>query len=92
MHGQARHLPPDAQAPHLPRPVILDAQLRLDPGCKLLANYARGGARRPWVLCTPSNDAYPAWQARFSALERAGATILMLPHAQDGVYGVMRLC
>ncbi|KAL4258169.1 2,5-diamino-6-ribosylamino-4(3H)-pyrimidinone 5'-phosphate reductase [Pleurotus pulmonarius] len=55
----ARHLPPrepDASNGHgnpyhLPRPIILDTNLRLKTDCKLVQNYKNGSGRRPWVIC-----------------------------------------
>ncbi|KAJ6621133.1 dihydrofolate reductase-like domain-containing protein [Mycena sp. CBHHK59/15] len=85
-----RHLPPDADAPHLPRPVVLDTHLRLAPTCKLLVNFRHGGARRPWVLCAVPSSEDADWQARFDALRDAGATIFQVPSTRDDT-GILRL-
>jgi len=76
-----RHLPArpsNEESYHLPRPIILDANLRLSPGCKLLKNYKGGTGRRPWVICSPS--ASPLNRA---TLEDAGARIIDAPE-RDG--------
>ena len=88
----ARHLPPrtpdtteHSNPYHLPRPVILDSQLRLSPECKLLQNYQKGQGRRPWVICADPESTsepivnYREWLARFSSLEGAGARVLKVP-------------
>ncbi|KAF9567755.1 hypothetical protein CPC08DRAFT_617427, partial [Agrocybe pediades] len=55
-----RYLPHPPETPYnLPRPIILDTDLRLSPTCKLLQNYQNGKARRPWVICAASDDATP---------------------------------
>lgn len=90
----ARHLPPRAPPAdqiehsnpyHLPRPVILDSQLRLSPTCKLFKNYQTGIGRRPWVFCGESPPdsglGQTEWQLRFGALESAGARIFRVPAA-----------
>ncbi|TFK77463.1 bacterial bifunctional deaminase-reductase [Pluteus cervinus] len=79
----ARHLPTRSPDPitnghnnsyHLPRPVILDTQLRLSPTCKLVSNYKAGGGRRPWVVCAKEDQ--QGWRDRRDALHEAGVTIL----------------
>ncbi|KAK0499741.1 hypothetical protein EDD18DRAFT_861597 [Armillaria luteobubalina] len=79
----ARHLPSRSPfvgqqyAYNLPRPVILDPQLRLPTTCKLLDNYQRGNGRRPWVLCVyEPQGAGDSWTARFEALQAAGALVV----------------
>ncbi|KAF9469785.1 dihydrofolate reductase-like domain-containing protein [Collybia nuda] len=75
-----RHLPPPppGAAPyHLPRPVILDAHLRLPPTCKLLVNYKSGTGRRPWVICATVSDD-PERTRRLKALENAGARVIQV--------------
>ncbi|KAL6307679.1 dihydrofolate reductase-like domain-containing protein [Sparassis latifolia] len=82
-----RHLPPlPLHYPYryyLPRPMILDSNLRLSPDCKLLKNYREGRGRRPWVICSNSidpsggdRDAFATRLARRQALEEAGARVL----------------
>ncbi|KAF8899097.1 dihydrofolate reductase-like domain-containing protein [Infundibulicybe gibba] len=81
-----RHLPPipndEAKneyvtRTHLPRPIILDSQLRLSPTCKLLTNFQRGHGRRPWVVgidpeCSSKSALdQETWDRRSSALETA---------------------
>ncbi|KAG2345198.1 bacterial bifunctional deaminase-reductase [Suillus weaverae] len=72
----SRHIPEDERPSHLPRPVILDANLRLRPDCKLLKNYRGRKGRRPWVICdanlTPDDE-------RKSTLEDAGARVIGVP-------------
>ncbi|KIK46236.1 hypothetical protein CY34DRAFT_774760 [Suillus luteus UH-Slu-Lm8-n1] len=73
----SRHIPEDERPSHLPRPVILDANLRLRPDCKLLKNYRERKGRRPWVICDAdltSNDI-----GRKSTLEDAGARVIGVP-------------
>ncbi|KAG2755392.1 bacterial bifunctional deaminase-reductase [Suillus brevipes Sb2] len=77
----SRHIPEDERPSHLPRPVILDANLRLRPDCKLLKNYRERKGRRPWIICDASltsNDI-----GRKSTLEDAGARVIGVPSA-DG--------
>jgi 2,5-diamino-6-(ribosylamino)-4(3H)-pyrimidinone 5'-phosphate reductase len=70
----ARHLPPAPSGVrrHLPRPMVLDAHLRLPPTCKLLQNYTSGRGRRPWVICL----AGMADGSKRKELEAAGARIV----------------
>jgi 2,5-diamino-6-(ribosylamino)-4(3H)-pyrimidinone 5'-phosphate reductase len=80
-HILARHLPvrsPNAERYHLPRPVILDAYLRLHPDCKLLKNYNSGMGRRPWIICSSS-----ASSLNRVTLENAGARVIEVTE-QDG--------
>jgi 2,5-diamino-6-(ribosylamino)-4(3H)-pyrimidinone 5'-phosphate reductase len=74
----ARHLPPapSGSSHHLPRPVIIDTNLRLPPTCKLLRNFQNGQGRRPWVVCASGDS--EEWRQRLEALENAGATILQV--------------
>ncbi|KAG0702725.1 dihydrofolate reductase-like domain-containing protein [Suillus ampliporus] len=67
----SRHIPEDERPSHLPRPVVLDANLRLGPDCKLLKNYRERKGRRPWVIC----DANLSLE-RKSILENAGARVI----------------
>ena len=70
----ARHLPPRAEPYDLPRPIILDSDLRCSTTCKLLINYRAGNGRRPWVVC---NDVFSEEkQQRKKKLEEAGARVL----------------
>ncbi|KAJ6503267.1 dihydrofolate reductase-like domain-containing protein [Mycena vitilis] len=80
-----RHLPPapsDASH-HAPRPIVLDARLRLPPTCKLLRNHAAGTGRRPWVISSVPFPPDAAWQARRDALTTAGARVLLLPESTN---------
>ncbi|PBL02886.1 bacterial bifunctional deaminase-reductase [Armillaria gallica] len=79
----ARHLPPRSPpfgqeyAYNLPRPVILDPQLRLPTTCKLLDNYRGGKGRRPWVLCAHEPQAAgDVGTTRLEALQAAGALVV----------------
>ncbi|TFY70909.1 hypothetical protein EVG20_g2093 [Dentipellis fragilis] len=90
-----RHLPFPTQNTHFqhyhhPRPLILDAQLRLSPTCKLLTNAAIGAGKAPWVISSapPPADGFFAaegaaeavqeWEERKAALEEAGARIVLV--------------
>ncbi|KAG2120600.1 dihydrofolate reductase [Suillus discolor] len=77
----SRHIPEDERPSHLPRPVILDTNLRLRPDCKLLKNYRERKGRRPWVICdanlTPDDG-------RKSILEDAGARVIGVPSVDGG--------
>ncbi|KJA28424.1 hypothetical protein HYPSUDRAFT_51236 [Hypholoma sublateritium FD-334 SS-4] len=66
---------------HLPRPVVVDARLRLPVTCKLLRNFQGKTGRRPWVLCAASLNS--AFLERKSALEAAGARVIEIPLQSD---------
>ncbi|KAG1845457.1 dihydrofolate reductase [Suillus subalutaceus] len=74
--GIGRHIPEDERPSHLPRPVILDANLRLRPDCKLLKNYRERKGRRPWVICDAN---LTSDGGRKAALEDAGARVIGVP-------------
>ncbi|KAG7099694.1 hypothetical protein E1B28_001516 [Marasmius oreades] len=65
----------------LPRPIVLDSHLRLDPACKLLINFQSGLGRRPWILCSEPDEfeERKLWETRRSALVNAGAIVLLAP-------------
>ncbi|EGN95723.1 hypothetical protein SERLA73DRAFT_186910 [Serpula lacrymans var. lacrymans S7.3] len=69
---------------HIPRPVILDSNLRLDTECKLLKNYKGGNGRRPWVFCAQLSSGSPERKMRKRALEEAGASVFEIPAAVTG--------
>jgi len=71
---------------HLPRPIILDTNLRLSPNCKLLQNYVEGIGRRPWVICSEpkQTDKNAEWLNKQKTLENAGASVIVLETGQDG--------
>ncbi|KAG2075193.1 bacterial bifunctional deaminase-reductase [Suillus decipiens] len=77
----SRHIPEDERPSHLPRPVILDANLRLRPDCKLLKNYRERKGRRPWVICDANLNSDDA--GRKSTLEDAGARVIGVPSVND---------
>ncbi|PCH34154.1 hypothetical protein WOLCODRAFT_94924 [Wolfiporia cocos MD-104 SS10] len=82
-----RHLPPLPNAIskyHNPRPIILDANLRLSPSCKLLKNYREGRGRRPWVISTTYSSSMQEYSQRKKELEDAGARVLELA-SEDGM-------
>jgi len=85
-----RHLPPlpagSSDRYHLPRPIILDAHLRLRPTCKLLNNYREGRGRRPWVFSS-SNEGTPHREAQKLALEAAGARVIEIQN-MDGALSI----
>ncbi|KAK7058532.1 2,5-diamino-6-(ribosylamino)-4(3H)-pyrimidinone 5'-phosphate reductase [Paramarasmius palmivorus] len=89
-----RHLPPRPSDPaknghdnpyHLPRPIILDTNLRLSPKCKLAENYNQGLGRRPWVFCSePGNlEEKQEWLTRKTRLEEAGVKTIIVPPSNN---------
>ncbi|KAF8140509.1 dihydrofolate reductase-like domain-containing protein [Boletus edulis] len=73
---------PEADKLHIksPRPVVLDAYLRLRTDCKLLKNYRDGKGQQPWVFCASDPESACAERlARKSALEAAGAVVYEIP-------------
>ena len=79
----ARHVPPlpagDPRKYHLPRPVVLDARLRLPAACKLLQNFNAGNGRRPWIVASPpqsDHETWTEWTERKIVLEEAGARVV----------------
>ncbi|TFK30938.1 riboflavin-specific deaminase [Coprinopsis marcescibilis] len=58
-----------------PQPVVLDTNLRLPPGCKLVQNFVAGKGLQPWLL-TPGSDDLD-WHHRRRVLENAGARIMI---------------
>ncbi|KIK52052.1 hypothetical protein GYMLUDRAFT_88833 [Collybiopsis luxurians FD-317 M1] len=94
-----RHLPPRDPDPssnghsnpyHLPRPIILDTDLRLSPRCKLLKNFSEGRGRRPWVVCAElaAADSRAEWVDRRKELETAGARVVVLD-SEAGANGLL---
>jgi len=96
-----RHLPqPTESTPYnIPRPVIIDAHLRLPTSCKLLRNFQNGTGRRPWIICvnqlrTTDNSEGTKDEQKISlserkkTLEEAGARIIEIPpsSAGDGLF------
>ncbi|KZT72903.1 hypothetical protein DAEQUDRAFT_722532 [Daedalea quercina L-15889] len=84
-----RHLPPfSADGPykyHLPRPIILDTDLRLPIDCKLLRNYRAGVGRRPWVVTRAIvADGDESHVSRQTSLETTGARIIEVNTDGDG--------
>ena len=80
MTSLARHVPPLPEGHphkyHLPRPVILDADLQLPTDCKLLDNFIEGRGRRPWVVAVPPIKNCADWGVRKHDLEFAGAKVI----------------
>ena len=64
-----------------PQPVIVDSRLRFPPWAKMLH-----GERRPWIVTTEAAD--PGRQA---ALEAAGARVIRLPAAPNGMVDLTAL-
>ncbi|KAJ3976934.1 dihydrofolate reductase-like domain-containing protein [Lentinula raphanica] len=64
----------------LPRPIILDTNLRFSSHSKLLKNYAEGKGRRPWLVCAEPWDSSEKkeWLHRRTTLEKAGARTIVL--------------
>ncbi|KAK0206855.1 dihydrofolate reductase-like domain-containing protein [Desarmillaria ectypa] len=90
----ARHLPPRSplsgqeHSYNLPRPIILDSQLRLPTTCKLLDNYRSGQGRRPWVLCAHEPQVGgEVWKMRLEALQVAGARVVPV-QATEGLLSI----
>ncbi|KIM70313.1 hypothetical protein SCLCIDRAFT_1207634 [Scleroderma citrinum Foug A] len=67
-----RLIPEGLRPTSLPRPVVLDAHLRLHVDCKLLNNFRQGTGLQPWIFC--SSDSLGARERR-SALIAAGAVV-----------------
>jgi 2,5-diamino-6-(ribosylamino)-4(3H)-pyrimidinone 5'-phosphate reductase len=80
----ARHLPVQEEPHPLPRPIILDTNLRLSTTCKLLQNYHERRGRRPWVVCSDVHSLTKSH--RKQELENAGAKIIEVAQGQDGMY------
>lgn len=79
----ARHLPPLPGGSDikysLPRPIVLDTNLRSSAESKLLGNYRRGVGRRPWIIASApegSSGAATSWNEKKLALEQAGAKVV----------------
>lgn len=64
-----------------PQPVIVDSRLRFPPWARLLR-----GERRPWIATTEAADL-----GRQAALEAAGARVIRLPAAPDGLVSLPAL-
>ncbi|KAG9222404.1 hypothetical protein CCMSSC00406_0002739 [Pleurotus cornucopiae] len=88
MVGIARHLPPrepDASNGHdnpyhLPRPIILDTNLRLKTDCKLVQNFKNGCGRRPWVVCAaPSSPDDAVFASKMKLLTDVGVRVIQVP-------------
>lgn len=78
-----RHLPAQNNPYPLPRPIILDTELRLLTSCKLVNNYQQNRGRRPWVVC--SDVFTPDKVCRKRRLEDAGARVIEVTLGPDGV-------
>ncbi|KAF8915376.1 dihydrofolate reductase-like domain-containing protein [Mucidula mucida] len=95
-----RHLPPrDPEvlknghpfSYHLPRPIILDAQLRLSTTCKLLDNYSSGRGRRPWIVTTNSPKVpEDVWSSRIDKLQNKGAKVIAIDE-ENGLLSIPSL-
>ncbi|KAI6135511.1 dihydrofolate reductase-like domain-containing protein [Pisolithus croceorrhizus] len=68
-----RLIPEVSRPSKSPRPVILDAELRLPIDCKLLSNFRQGRGLQPWIFCSSSN--FLEMSNRKFALLEAGAII-----------------
>ena len=66
-----------------PQPIVLDTSLRFPLSAKLLANYAAGAGKQPWIVSSPSPGLDRAWLDRKAALEQAGARIVEVPDTRD---------
>jgi hypothetical protein len=79
-----RHLAPRDEPYSLPRPIIMDSDLRLAVTCKLLKNYQAGTGRRPWIICSNVLSADKALRQR--VLEEAGAKVIAVSRSDNGEY------
>ncbi|GAC76326.1 hypothetical protein PANT_20c00063 [Moesziomyces antarcticus T-34] len=70
----ARLLSQPPTVAQLPRPVVLDSQLRTPSDCKLIRNHTAGVGRQPLILASER-----ASQQRRLELERAGAEVVQVP-------------
>ena len=74
----------------MPRPIILDTNLRLSTTCKILKNFQAGTGRRPWVFCAPldgariSKEQIQVRDERKQALQTAGARVFEVDSCQNG--------
>lgn len=68
-----RLIPEVSRPSKLPRPIILDAHLRLPIDCKLLSNFRQGRGLQPWIFCSSSD--FPEMSNRQCTLLEAGAVI-----------------
>ncbi|KAK7686728.1 hypothetical protein QCA50_010328 [Cerrena zonata] len=80
----ARLLPSSLQQPNLPRPIILDTNLRLPLDCKLLKNFQEKKGRRPWVIGYDTQET--GWQDRKKALETTGAKVIEVKSENGQIY------
>ncbi|KAF4604823.1 2,5-diamino-6-(ribosylamino)-4(3H)-pyrimidinone 5'-phosphate reductase [Pleurotus pulmonarius] len=65
---------------HLPRPIILDTNLRLKTDCKLVQNYKNGTGRRPWVICAaPSSRDDAVFAGKMKLLTDVGVQVIQAP-------------
>ncbi|RXW24034.1 hypothetical protein EST38_g1798 [Candolleomyces aberdarensis] len=64
-----------------PQPIVLDTSLRFPLNAKLLANYAAGNGKQPWIISSTNLDR--GWLDRKTGLEQAGARIIEVPDTRD---------
>ncbi|KDQ31211.1 hypothetical protein PLEOSDRAFT_1014657, partial [Pleurotus ostreatus PC15] len=65
---------------HLPRPIILDTNLRLKTDCKLVQNFKNGLGRRPWVICAaPSSSDDADFASKTKLLTDVGVRVIQIP-------------
>ncbi|KAK0544035.1 hypothetical protein OC846_001368 [Tilletia horrida] len=76
----ARLLPRPPGVNRLPRPIVLDTNLRTPTNCKLLLNYRNGTGRQPLLIC-----ARTASGIRAAELEKAGAELAVASCEFDGL-------
>ena len=79
----ARLLPLSSSRFNLPRPIVLDTNLRLPVDCKLINNFKSGKGRRPWVVGYDTKEA--GWNERKIALETAGVKVIEVK-SDDGTH------
>ncbi|KAJ3485439.1 hypothetical protein NLI96_g4965 [Meripilus lineatus] len=87
-----RHLPPLPGGSDikysLPRPIVLDTNLRSSAESKLLGNYRRGVGRRPWIIASApegSSGAATSWNEKKLALEQAGAKVVNVQSSEGRI-------
>ncbi|KAI5121305.1 hypothetical protein M0805_003774 [Coniferiporia weirii] len=79
-----RLLPSEDGGHDVPLPIVLDADLRLRPDCKLLSNFRANKGRQPTVFtANTKSEIDTGWCERRERLEAEGAKVILIP-AMDG--------
>lgn len=69
----------DVQVDALPRPIVIDTNLRTPLDCKLLNNAKQGIGKKVLILTAPNSD-----QTKVTALREAGAEVVEVPKDSKG--------